>query len=473
MATSIRGRLTWMLCLLAAGLLPLAGFVVYYTVRSVLLSQIDDTLAARAQAIIVATEVDRDRLEMDDDLVAFAGFGQGNPRDFFAMYHADGARLLRSSSLPLGSLDFIKQEILEASTQPGYLFGTLRDGRAVRVRVQGFVPAGSVDGGSYHDLRLVTGTEARGLYDTLRTLALVLTGTGLAFFLATIAVLRGSLHHGLLPLEQLAQRIRAIRPGTQDSIHLPHALPDELSPVVEKLNELLKRVDESLARERRFSSHAAHELRTPLAELRASAELAATWSEEATPERLKEMQQSVAELEQLVEKLGTLAKADANAQAVQEPVDIEATIRTAVERYRENADARKITVNTQVQPGAFRTDATLWSTILTNLIGNAIDHSPPGSTVTIRATPARLAVSNPAPHLQVDDVPHLFERFWKKHNSMAARKQHSGLGLSIVESCATAMGANCHASLGNTDGADKTLTIEIEFSEKQDSANAQ
>jgi signal transduction histidine kinase len=451
-----------MLCLLAACLLPLAGFVVYYTVRGVLLSYMDGNLDARARAIMVATEVDGDRLDLDDDLVAFAGFGQGNPRDFFALYQSDGARLLRSSSLPLGSLDFIKQEILQSSPEPTYIFATLRDGRAVRVRLQGFIPTGAETGDGFHDLRLVTGTETRGFRETLHTLARVLTGTGLSFFVATILVLRQALRRGLRPLSHLARQIRGIQPGHRDALNMPLTLPEELIPVVEKLNELLKRVDDSLARERRFSSHAAHELRTPLAELRASTELAATWPEEATPERMKEMQQSVTELEQLVDKLGELAKADANVQAVQEPVDLESTIRATVARYRDTADSRKTTVAVQVRPGPFRTDPTLWQTMLNNLVGNAIEHSPEGSAVTITANPTRLSVSNPAPHLLAGDVPHLFERFWKKHTPSAARTHHSGLGLSIVAACATAMGARCDATL-NAEGSGRMLTIEVTF----------
>ncbi|HSI62690.1 MAG TPA: ATP-binding protein, partial [Candidatus Saccharimonadia bacterium] len=419
----------------------------------------DDTLTARAQAIIVATEVNGRRLDLDDDLVAFAGFGEGNPRDFFALYQADGARVLRSSSLPLGSLDFIKQEILQAAQQPDLLFATLRDGRAVRVRVQAFIPSGS-EGGSFHDLRLVTGTETRGLQETLRTLATVLTGTGFLFFLATIVALREALRRGLRPLDHLAGQIRAIQPGNHDSLHLPHALPDELVPVVEKLNELLKRVDDSLARERRFSSHAAHELRTPLAELRATAELAATWPEEATPERLRDMLQVIGNLDELVERLGQLARMDGGGQAAQlEPVDLQETIRIAVQRHQEAADARRVTLETHITPGAFRTDPTLWNSILNNLIGNAINHAPEGVAVRVTASPARLCVSNPAPDLHAGDVPHLFERFWRKHSASGA-EHHSGLGLSIVAVCVETLGGRVRASF---DSGTKVLSIEVDL----------
>jgi signal transduction histidine kinase len=460
MATSIRGRLTLTLCLTAACVMPLAGFVVYYIVRSVLLTQIDDTLTSRAQAIIVATEVKGSRLDLDDDLVAFAGFSEGNPRDFFAMYQADGARVLRSSSLPLGSLDFIKQEILQAAQQPDFLFATLRDGRAVRVRVQGFIPAGS-EGGTFHDLRVVTGTEARGLQETLRTLAAVLTGTGLLFFLATILALREALRRGLHPLEDLAGQIRAIQPGNQRSLKSPDTLPDELATVVEKLNELLKRVDDSLARERRFSSHAAHELRTPLAELRATAELAATWPEEATPERLRDMLQVIGNLDGLVERLSQLARMDGAEKATHmEPVDLEESILAVIQRHQETAEARQITMETHITPGAFRTDPTLWSSILNNLIGNALSHAPKGVTVRVAASPAKLCVSNPAPNLRAEDVPHLFERFWRKH-SASGIEHHSGLGLSIVAACVETLGGRVRAAL---DPSTKMLSIEVEVS---------
>ena len=449
-----------MLCLLAAVLLPLAGFAVYYTVRSVLLAQMDDTLAARAQAIIVATEVNQGNLKLDDDLVAFAGFGRENHRDFFAMYQADGARLLRSSSLPVGSLDLFKQEILHATTQPKYFFADLTSGRSVRVRVQGFIPAGTESGDRFHDLRLVTGENAWGLQETLRTLATVLTGAGFLFFFATIVALREALRRGLRPLDHLAGQIRAIQPGNHDSLHLPHALPDELVPVVEKLNELLKRVDDSLARERRFSSHAAHELRTPLAELRATAELAATWPEEATPERLRDMLQVIGNLDELVERLGQLARMDGGGQAAQlEPVDLEESIRTAVQRHQEAADARRVTLETHITPGAFRTDPTLWNSILNNLIGNAINHAPEGVAVRVTASPARLCVSNPAPDLHAGDVPHLFERFWRKHSASGA-EHHSGLGLSIVAVCVETLGGRVRASF---DSGTKVLSIEVDL----------
>src|SRR5690606_30267603 len=93
-------------------------------------------------------------------------------------------------------------------------------------------------------------------------------------------------------------------------------LPAELVPVATGLNEWLGRLEASFDRERRFSSHAAHELRTPLAELKSMAELGAMFPEEATPERSAEMLAVANELEALLEKLALLARADAGRQPV-------------------------------------------------------------------------------------------------------------------------------------------------------------
>lgn len=463
MATSIHGKLTLTLCLTAVCVLPLAGLAVYYTTKDMLLSQMDEILAARGNAITVATEFDDGELELDDSLVAFAGFGEGNVRDFFAMYDADGKRLLRSSSLPPGSLDLVKPEILQAPAEPRPFFGTLKDGRPVRLRVHRFTPVSDGEGAA-RDILLVTGTETKSLQNTLRVLATVLLIAGVATLLSTLVVLRAALHRGLRPLDDLAGQLRTIEPGHSSSLPVDSTLPGELVPVVEKLNQLLRRVDESLARERRFSSHAAHELRTPLAELRATAELATTWPEEATPERFREMQQITGDLEALVERLSQLARVDARAQTVQkQPVNLEETIRGAVARHAESARERQLTVDTNIAPGSFRTDPALWTTILNNLMGNAISHAPAGSTVKLEASPTRLCVSNPAPNLHADDVPHLFERFWKKEsasNKAASAGRHSGLGLSIVAACAEALGGTCKASL-SPEG--QQLGIEVTF----------
>ena len=227
--------------------------------------------------------------------------------------------------------------------------------------------------------------------------------------------------------------------------------------MAERLNDWIGRLEASFDRERRFSSHAAHELRTPLAELKSMAELGATWPEEATSDRCAEMVTVANELEALLEKLSLLARADAGRQPVQrESIDLPATVATAISRIEPKAELRRLHLDSRISEAPFTSDPVLWGTILQNLLGNAVAHAPEGSEVVIEASPGRLAVSNPAPGLNQEDLEHLFERFWRKDDSRSGYG-HSGLGLSIVKACVALLGGECRATLS----ADHRFQVEV------------
>jgi signal transduction histidine kinase len=224
-------------------------------------------------------------------------------------------------------------------------------------------------------------------------------------------------------------------------------LPKELRGIGEKLNVLLARVEAALGRERRFSSHAAHELRTPLAELKIIAEMIGKWPDEATPERSQEMLEVIAELEEVLEKLSLLARADAGACPLQvETVDLTASIERAVERESAASASRGLRIRARIEPGPFRTDPVLWQTILVNLLGNAVAYAPRCSTIQLEASPRSLTITNAAPDLAAADLDHLFERFWRRNTARDGRN-HSGLGLAIVQSSVRVLEGTCQATL--------------------------
>jgi signal transduction histidine kinase len=105
-----------------------------------------------------------------------------------------------------------------------------------------------------------------------------------------------------------------------------------------------------------------------------------------------------------------------------------------VARVVESAEKRGLTIDTEVENTAIVTDALLWITVLNNLLGNAFTHAPKGAHVLVEASPDCLAVSNEAPELEAEDIPHLFERFWRKSEARS-EKGHAGLGLAVVAAC--------------------------------------
>lgn len=430
---SLRSQLTVALGISICALLIAGGLGIFFVTRGVLQDQFDDTLVAKATALITATEIDDDEFEIDLTVQDFAGFGSGGD-DYFEIRRSDGSILIVSPSLKFPGSALMSQPGPPPDSEARIVSDMLADGRPARFYIQRFAPKDD-DKREYQDLCLVAASPTRELRYSLWVLGSVIAGVGALVLGLTVPVLRTVLTRGLRPLENLGRQVREI-PVSRLDLRLNLAgQPEELVPLGSSLNEWLVRMEASFERERRFSSHAAHELRTPLAELRMMAELGATWPDQATPEHCGEMIKVVDELEALLDKLSLLARADAGSQPVElAAVDLTMTIASALERISCAASAKNLTIRQEIESGPFKTDPVLWSAILQNLLGNAVSHAPAGSTIRLSASPARFLISNPAADLDDGDLDKLFDRFWRKNPSHRG-EAHSGLGLTIVRAC--------------------------------------
>lgn len=442
---SLRSQLTVALGFSICALLVAGGLGIFFVTRGVLQDQFDDTLVAKATALITAAEIDDEEFEIDLTVQDFAGFGSGGD-DYFEIRRGDGSVMAASPSLRPPGAALLPVFEVPPQTAARLVSGTLVDGRPARFFIQHFVPKDD-DKREYQDLLLVAASPTRELLYSLWVLASVIAGVGALVMVLTVPVLRTVLARGLRPLESLGRQVQEIPVSRLDQRLDLTGQPEELVPLGSSLNAWLGRMEASFERERRFSSHAAHELRTPLAELKMMAELGATWPDQATPERCGEMIKVVDELEALLDKLSLLARADAGSQPVElSSLDLSATVAAAVERFSNAAAAKNQTIELQVESGPFQSDAVLWPAILHNLLGNAISHAPAGSTIHLSASSSRLAISNPAPDLDGRDLDRLFERFWRKNQSHRG-EAHSGLGLSIVKACVCLLGGSVRPSL--------------------------
>ncbi|MES2659763.1 MAG: ATP-binding protein [Verrucomicrobiota bacterium] len=452
---SLRSQLTIALGFSICALLVAGGLGIFFVTRGVLQDQFDDTLVAKATALITAAEIDDEEFEIDLTVQDFAGFGSGGD-DYFEIRRGDDSVMVASPSLKLPGASLMPDFKSPPGREPRVISGHLADGRPARFFIQQFVPKDD-DKREYQDLRLIAASPTRELLNSLWVLGSVIVGVGALVMALAVPVLRTVLARGLRPLESLGKQVQEIPVSRLDQRLDLTGQPEELLPLGASLNAWLGRMEASFERERRFSSHAAHELRTPLAELRMMAELGATWPDQATPERCGEMIKVVDELEALLEKLSLLARADAGSQPVDlGTVDLSSTINTALERFSAAASAKNLTIQQQVESGPFQTDPVLWSTVLQNLLGNAVSHAPIGSTIHLSASPSRLVISNPAPDLDGRDLDKLFERFWRKDPSHRG-EAHSGLGLSIVRACVGLLGGTVLPALSD----DRLFKVEI------------
>ncbi len=447
--TSIRRRLALPLGIAIALLFLLAGAGITISMRHALYSRLDDSLDARARTLVAAAEIDDDEFEFDSSVKDLVDFRKG--RDYYAVRRLSGGPAVETSdaAAEIGTLP------LPGENEPLSTDSTL-DGKPARFHLHRFTPKED-DELHFRDLYLVIGTPTADLQAQLGLLRAVMLAAGALGILATVVIVGYAVRSGLKPLAALTTELNTIQPDQLGRRLETSRLPAELKPVGSSLNEWLQRLETSFERERRFSSHAAHELRTPLAELRAMTELGAMFPDEATPERFQEMVAVSDELSSLLERLSLLSRTEAGRQPVShEPVDPRAAVDLALERVARQAEERGVRFEAEVDATPFTSDPVLWTTILQNLIGNAAAYSPPGSWVKVTAGPGKLTVRNPAPDLTQADVALLFERFWRKDTARSDR-EHSGLGLSIVQATAKALGGECRAELS----AEGVLTISV------------
>jgi len=340
---SIRRRLTLLLGLGIGLLLLVTGLGIFFTIKDVLKSRFDETLTAKAQALITASEIDDGDFEIDLTVKKFAGFGKDGD-DFFQIRRRDGSHFLDSPALkkrPETLAEFSKfpwPKDESGVIEDGHLDGT----RPARFHIAPIYPKGDkLD--RFQDLFLIVASPTDSLHRQLSQLALVLGIAGATALLLMIPIIRFGLGKGLQPLEKLSREVGTIRSDHLDQRLASDNLPRELSPLADSLNSWLGDLEKSFERERRFTRHAAHELRTPLAELKLMAELGAMSQEEATPEHCAEMVTVADELADLLEKLSLLARTDAMQEPVTlETVDISQSLENVLARFREQADSHSL-----------------------------------------------------------------------------------------------------------------------------------
>jgi two-component system sensor histidine kinase QseC len=283
---------------------------------------------------------------------------------------------------------------------------------------------------------------------------MVLLGVGATLAIATVAAVSVMVRRGLRPLATLARHAEKIDASSLQLRFPTENIPSELLPIAQRLNDLLARLEASFARERRFSADVAHELRTPIAELRALAEVALKWPDDVNQTALKEALQIALQMESIANGLMALARLEGSLHSVQpERVSLGAIVAEAYQPLAAKARAKQLAVEFAVpEATCWFTDRAMLRSILSNLLFNAVEHTAPGTSVTTRieknGAGERLLISNPSNGLAPEDVPHLFERFWQK-DAARSSPDHSGLGLALARAYAQALGLKLEAELNH------------------------
>jgi signal transduction histidine kinase len=192
-------------------------------------------------------------------------------------------------------------------------------------------------------------------------------------------------------------------------------------------------------------------LRTPLAELRSLAELAVKWPDARAPETDRDVLAIATQMERIVTRLLAMVRSEHGQLSIaREPVDLDALLKDVWQPLVARAAGRDVHLDWCVSPHTMvSADPVLLRSVLSNLLQNAVEYSPPGGEVKVAAQAANAGfevhVRNQAPGVSAEDVTRLFDRFWRRDPARSCG-DHAGLGLSLARAFARAMGGDLTAT---------------------------
>jgi two-component system sensor histidine kinase QseC len=244
--------------------------------------------------------------------------------------------------------------------------------------------------------------------------------------------------------------------------------PSEMTPMLGALNGLLERIGGLMESERRFTADAAHELRTPIAAIRAQAQVALAEADDAQRRHaLQATLEGCDRATRLVEQLLTLSRLDAGSAPPVNALDLVELVRRVVADVAPQAVQKQQTIEVDApQPCRVPGDATLLAVLVRNLVDNAVRYSPGHATVKVALTQrdaqVMLSVDDSGPGMTTPDMQRLGERFFRV---LGSGEGGSGLGWSIVRRIAAVHNAVVRVARSDALGG---LRVEITWCGKID-----
>ena len=444
-ANSIRAVLLSRLLASTAAVLVLAGAAVFVVVRRSLAEQFDENLHDRLKGLasLLFQQGERLSFEFSDELMPeYAG---GERASFFELSFEDGRSIERSDSLQGTSIGAPESGAAWPFMWSPRLPGD-RAGRAIAsvVEVRHVYPEEGPDRPQAARVMIVV---ARGVEDLIAAERMVLLSclatAGTLLVLLSVSTWR-AVSRALKPADRLASTLRKL-----DVDHLPEKiefgpLPAELQPVARTTQELVRRLDEALQRERRTTANIAHELRTPISELVTVSEVALHEDEDqlAQREAIETIRTVAWRMGRMVSSLLKLARLESeDPPAIREQVDLPELVRAVHQGLTLSHNGSEPEVVLDLPPAGslaavVEVDPDALSIVVTNLLENALHYGSREQAVVVdlalNGNGARLRIRNHIEDLDPLDVKRFREPFWRKDRARSDQ-DHSGLGLALAQ----------------------------------------
>jgi len=336
------------------------------------------------------------------------------------------------------------RQIAASGTGQHYSEATV-DGSHVRVLTQGIGPRGAVQ-------------VARSLQEVdnvldKQLLLLILVGAGGIVLAAVLSIVVA--RTALAPITRFTRRTESLTADPDPSDRLEVSGRDELARLARSFNTTLDALEQSVEAQRNLVADASHELRTPIATLRANIQLLREADRLSTAEQQGLREDIITELDELTALVADVVELARGTKSTGAPDDVrlDAIVGDTVQRTRRRA--ADVVFDVGLEPTLIVGEPERVGRAVTNLLDNARKWSPPGGTVEVRLSDGVLSVRDHGPGFAEEDLPHVFDRFYRAER--ARGQPGSGLGLAIVRQAAEAHGGWARAA--NADGGGALLRV--------------
>jgi len=289
--------------------------------------------------------------------------------------------------------------------------------------------------------------DAHAMFDhSVTTIFAAAVAVAIAVSVALAVVLASTLAR---PLRQMARAAERIAGGDYEA-RVPNVGPEEVASLADSFNKMARSLAEQERERRDFIVNAAHELRTPLTNLQGYLEALRDGVIAPTPEQFGSLHEEAQRLVRLSRSLDALVDNRARDGTACQDVDMAQAVRSAYEVARPAFEAREIGVDISVPARLVaRAEPDGVAQVLANLLQNASRYTPAGGTASIRAESRRaqvlVSITNSGDGIPPEDLPHVFERFYRVEKSRDAARGGAGIGLAIVKQIVEASGGKVGA----------------------------
>jgi two-component system OmpR family sensor kinase len=451
---SLRLRLTVLYALLLAAGLVAFSFGVYLVARERIYNAVDSDLHDQTNIVVAAlepleapltgTDITTRRTQLDDAAATGAIFQIRDTR----------GRVLYASSEPVGRN--LPAPPVEDLAEPSYVTSDVQ-GRHFRILYERVVRNGQTLAIVEHALSL---KQTDGALAEIRE---VLILGGVAILLITGGFTYALAWQALEPVRELSRLASDIERTADFSKRLQPRGGAEMKEFIETFNAMIRRVEKALLSQREFLADSSHELRRPLTVLRANIDVLKDpgINQDQREACLGEMSTDAENMGRLLSDLLLLSREEA--QAIDHaPVDFTAVCANAITRMKARDRQHELVV--ELEDGVrLRGDKERLSQMLSNLLDNASAYTPQGGRIKVKLKSsdhvARVEVRDTGQGIPPNDLPHVFERFYRGDGARTARRDGVGLGLSIVKYIAEAHGGS--VTVSSEPGRGAAFTVDL------------